>query len=58
MAPSGRGTFGDENIEAFGRWIPGRPRTVGPGDYMYWDGAGFCWLDVRGEGYEGPRTLI
>lgn len=57
MASSGRGMFGDENIEAFGSWMAARPRTVWPRDFLYWDGAGFCWLYMCDERDEVPARF-
>lgn len=43
---SGTGMFGQEKFDRFSGWLSGLPRTAYPMDYLFWDGAGFCWLYV------------
>jgi hypothetical protein len=57
MVSSGTGMFGQEKFSKFFEWFTNLQKSIYPKDFLFWDGAGLCWLYIYDESLEVPSEF-
>ena len=57
MVSSGMGMFGQEKFDRFCEWFTNLPKTIYPNDFLYGNGAEFCWLYLYNEHLDVPEEF-